>query len=78
MTTNNDNLKMVKYQLIFFYLVSQCKKKLIIHLQKDLVVKKDPNKSDKFCEIHRCLSYLCDETFSVFLSLENKVSVSKR
>lgn len=33
---------------------------------------------DKFCEIHRCLSYLCDETFSVFLSLENKVSVSKR
>ncbi len=42
---------MAKYQQIFFYL-SQCKKKLIIHLQKDLVVKKDPNKSDKFCEIH--------------------------
>ncbi len=46
-----------------------------LFLSLDLVVKKDP---DKFCEIHRCLSYLCDETFSVFLSLENKVSVSKR
>ncbi len=49
-----------------------------LFLPLDLVVKNDPNKSDKFCEIHRCLSYLCDETFSVFLSLENKVSVSKR